>query len=183
MFEIPQRELVEIVTSLAGVKQIACDHRVELDALQLDSRAAEDNVIVFQILSDFSDIWVLQNWSQRISDQVWFEDGITCGSTYGDIETFAWPDGEGISDNSRKPGVDIGRFGVDGDKRLLRKTLRKFRKLFWSVNDITLCGGSGGLHLRRRLLIERRDSVSQRAKTELAEQFLDPHVVYRAIPG
>ena len=59
-FKIAGGQFVEIVVPLAGVEQIAGDHRVERDAAHFRPGRAEDDHVVFQILADFADGRVFQ---------------------------------------------------------------------------------------------------------------------------
>ena len=65
MIQIAMRQFVEIVIALAGVEQVAGNHRVERRAGQFDSGRTQHDHVVLQILSDLGNRWVLQHPSQR----------------------------------------------------------------------------------------------------------------------
>src|SRR5690606_35834985 len=65
VLEVLHRQGVQVMFAAARIEEVAGDHRVELQPPQLDPRAAEDQEIVFEVLPDLPDAFILQQFDQR----------------------------------------------------------------------------------------------------------------------
>ena len=115
--EISQGEPVEVVLAPVRFQEIGQDHRVEIDAADVDALAFEDDEVVLDVLADLPDARILEGPAE---DGEGFLEGNLVGGAQivmpeREIERFARLEGEGHPDEPRPRREDIVGLGVDRD--------------------------------------------------------------------
>ena len=114
--KVDLREIVHVV-ALLGFEEVMCQHGVEHFALHADAVLHQHGDVVFQVLPDFEDAFVLKQGSQQFQFLLTF----FLFGRHGKIPSFVRLDGEGEAHQFRRIHVNVGGFGVEDELFFLRQ--------------------------------------------------------------